>query len=121
MARSNQLASPEDPEDTRSSSSTNSETSDLQRLDSVAPPRTYKQVKREMGLEDTGEHLAWPDSFATCVVCLEAMEDSDIVRRLSCGHVFHSGCIASWYLRHHYTCPVCMSCYITSGVCATRG
>ncbi|KAH8662755.1 hypothetical protein BGZ61DRAFT_432304 [Ilyonectria robusta] len=120
IARSNYLASPEDPEDAQSSSSTNSETSNLQQLDSVAPPKTYKQVIMEMKLEGTGGHLAWPDSFVTCAICLEAMGDSDSVRRLSCGHGFHSDCIASWYLRHHYTCPLCMSCYITSGVCAPR-
>lgn len=34
-------------------------------LDSVAPPKTYKQVKMEMKLEGTGGHLAWPDSFVT--------------------------------------------------------
>ncbi|KAL6399553.1 hypothetical protein AUP68_18102 [Ilyonectria robusta] len=112
IARSNQLASPEDSEDAQSASSTNSETNDMQRLDSIAPPRTYKQVKMEMKLEGTGEHLARPDSFVTCVICLEAMRDSDTVRRLSCGHSFHSGCIASWYLTHHYTCPLCISRYI---------
>ncbi|KAH8650686.1 hypothetical protein BGZ61DRAFT_375647 [Ilyonectria robusta] len=106
------LAIPEDSEDVQSASSTNSETNDMQRLDSIAPPRTYKQVKMEMKLEGTGEHLARPDSFVTCVICLEAMRDSDTVRRLSCRHSFHSGCIASWYLTHHYTCPLCISRYI---------
>ncbi|KAH7184011.1 hypothetical protein DER44DRAFT_633842, partial [Fusarium oxysporum] len=43
------------------------------------------------------------------VICLEAIADSDIVRRLSCGHIFHSGCITLWYLRRHYACPVCVS------------
>ncbi|KAH6950370.1 hypothetical protein BKA56DRAFT_648769 [Ilyonectria sp. MPI-CAGE-AT-0026] len=93
LAISNQLASPEDSEDAESSSSTNSETSDMQRLDSIAPPRTYKQVKMEMKLEGTGEHLALPDSFVTCVICLEAMRDSDTVRRLSLR--IHSSCTHS--------------------------
>ncbi|EEU33394.1 uncharacterized protein NECHADRAFT_89522 [Fusarium vanettenii 77-13-4] len=83
-AISNQLASPEDPEDAQSSSSINSETSDLKQLDSIAPPRTYKQVKKEAKLQGTEGYLAWSDSFVTCVICLEAMLDSDTVRRLSC-------------------------------------
>ncbi|WAO96938.1 Hypothetical protein NCS54_01463500 [Fusarium falciforme] len=66
IARSNQLASPEDPEGAQSSSSINAETSDLQRLDSIAPQRTYKQMKMEIKLQQgTGGHLAWPDSLVT--------------------------------------------------------
>ncbi|KAJ9419448.1 hypothetical protein QL093DRAFT_2364477 [Fusarium oxysporum] len=42
------------------------------------------------------------------------MADNDIARRLSCGHVFHSGCITHWYLRQHYTCPLCASRYISA-------
>ncbi|KAH7248412.1 hypothetical protein B0J15DRAFT_536992 [Fusarium solani] len=84
IARSNQLASPEDPEDVESSSSINSETSDLKQLDSIAPPRTYKQVKKDAKLQGIEGCLARSDSFITCVICLEAMLDSDTVRRLSC-------------------------------------
>ncbi|KAJ0127894.1 Uncharacterized protein HZ326_29005 [Fusarium oxysporum f. sp. albedinis] len=120
IARSNQLASPEDPEGAQSSSSINAETSDLQQLDSIAPQRTYKQVKMEIKLHDTGGHLAWPDSLVTCVICLEGMQDSDTVRLLSCGHSFHSDCIVSWYLRHHYTCPLCVSCYIPDATASSR-
>jgi hypothetical protein len=47
------------------------------------------------------------------VICLEVIADSDIVRRLSCGHIFHSGCITLWYLRRHYACPLCVSRYMT--------
>ncbi|KAJ0130368.1 hypothetical protein HZ326_26535 [Fusarium oxysporum f. sp. albedinis] len=98
----NPLASSEDSE------------GDLQRLDSVAPPRTYKQVTTEMEIEGPGEHSAWPDALIICIICLEPMVDSDIVRRLPCGHTFHSGCITPWYLRQHYTCPLCVSRYMPS-------
>ncbi|KAJ9419608.1 hypothetical protein QL093DRAFT_1456803 [Fusarium oxysporum] len=82
---------------------------DLQRLDSIAPPRTYKQVTTEMEIEGPGEHSAWPDALIICVICLEPMADSDIVRRLPCGHTFHSSCITPWYLGRHYTCPLCIA------------
>ncbi|KAJ9419758.1 hypothetical protein QL093DRAFT_2639486, partial [Fusarium oxysporum] len=89
--------------------SMNSEISNLQRLDLIAPPRTYKQVTSEMEIEGPGEHWAWPDALVICAICLETMTDSDTVRRLPCGHTFHSGCITPWYLGQHYTCPLCVS------------
>ncbi|KAH7177137.1 hypothetical protein DER46DRAFT_545918 [Fusarium sp. MPI-SDFR-AT-0072] len=98
----NPLASPENSE------------GDLQRLDLIAPPQTYKQVTTEMEIEGPGEHSAWPDALIICVICLETMVDCDIVRRLPCGHIFHSGCITPWYLGQHYTCPLCISHFMSS-------
>ncbi|KAH7137697.1 hypothetical protein EDB81DRAFT_885988 [Dactylonectria macrodidyma] len=65
IAGGNYLASPEDPENAESSSNTSFETSNLQQLDSVAPPKPYKQVMIEIQLQGAGGHLAWPDSFVT--------------------------------------------------------
>ncbi|GJN38544.1 hypothetical protein PR202_gb27598 [Eleusine coracana subsp. coracana] len=42
-----------------------------------------------------------------CVVCLQDLEDGDVVRVLpACRHFFHAGCIDAW-LRAHSSCPVC--------------
>ncbi|XP_062227632.1 E3 ubiquitin-protein ligase EL5-like [Phragmites australis] len=42
-----------------------------------------------------------------CVVCLQEMEDGDVVRVLpSCRHFFHGRCIDAW-LCAHSSCPVC--------------
>ncbi|KAL6602797.1 hypothetical protein ACP70R_043158 [Stipagrostis hirtigluma subsp. patula] len=42
-----------------------------------------------------------------CVVCLQELEDGDVVRVLpACRHFFHGGCIDVW-LCAHSTCPVC--------------
>ncbi|KAG0558479.1 hypothetical protein M758_10G029300 [Ceratodon purpureus] len=42
----------------------------------------------------------------TCSVCLEQVEDGELVRTLPCLHQFHSACIDQW-LRQQGTCPVC--------------
>ncbi|KAL6857715.1 hypothetical protein ACO1O0_005157 [Amphichorda felina] len=85
---------------------------DVEALDEVAPAKTYDQVKQETENNPTGDHLAWPDSFFECVICLDSLDGDDMVRRLSCGHIFHSDCISRWYLRKHYTCPLCMLRFI---------
>uniref|UniRef100_A0ACD5WWA2 Uncharacterized protein n=1 Tax=Avena sativa TaxID=4498 RepID=A0ACD5WWA2_AVESA len=42
-----------------------------------------------------------------CVVCLQELEDGDVVRVLpACRHFFHGSCIDAW-LRAHSSCPVC--------------
>lgn len=42
-----------------------------------------------------------------CVVCLQELEDGDVVRMLpACRHFFHGSCIDAW-LCAHSTCPVC--------------
>uniref|UniRef100_A0A0E0LCB1 RING-type E3 ubiquitin transferase n=1 Tax=Oryza punctata TaxID=4537 RepID=A0A0E0LCB1_ORYPU len=42
-----------------------------------------------------------------CAVCLGAVRDGEMVRRLqACGHVYHAECIDRW-LAAHRTCPLC--------------
>lgn len=41
-----------------------------------------------------------------CSVCLESITQTTGQANLSCGHVFHFGCLARWILTHN-TCPYC--------------
>ncbi len=42
-----------------------------------------------------------------CTICLDEFEQHVRVRKLPCGHVFHSTCIARWLVERHANCPLC--------------
>uniref|UniRef100_V9KEW7 E3 ubiquitin-protein ligase RNF128-like protein n=1 Tax=Callorhinchus milii TaxID=7868 RepID=V9KEW7_CALMI len=42
----------------------------------------------------------------TCAVCIEPYKPGDVVRILTCSHIFHKSCIDPWILEHR-TCPMC--------------
>lgn len=43
----------------------------------------------------------------TCSICLNTFRRSKFVFKLSCQHLFHSGCIEQWSVIGARTCPVC--------------
>ncbi|XP_014456337.3 E3 ubiquitin-protein ligase RNF128 isoform X1 [Alligator mississippiensis] len=57
--------------------------------------RTLKQGDKETG----------PDGDS-CAVCIEAYKPNEVVRILTCNHLFHKNCIDPWLLEHR-TCPMC--------------
>uniref|UniRef100_A0A8D0HDQ2 Ring finger protein 128 n=1 Tax=Sphenodon punctatus TaxID=8508 RepID=A0A8D0HDQ2_SPHPU len=57
--------------------------------------RTLKQGDKETG----------PDGDS-CAVCIEVYKPNDVVRILTCNHLFHKTCIDPWLLEHR-TCPMC--------------
>ncbi|XP_054852202.1 E3 ubiquitin-protein ligase RNF128 isoform X1 [Eublepharis macularius] len=57
--------------------------------------RTLKQGDKETG----------PDGD-NCAVCIEVYKPNDVVRILTCNHLFHKSCIDPWLLEHR-TCPMC--------------
>lgn len=42
----------------------------------------------------------------TCSICMEQVNEEELIRRLPCSHEFHASCIFPW-LRQHGTCPIC--------------
>ena len=42
-----------------------------------------------------------------CTICLDEFVQGDRVRKLPCGHVFHSTCIARWLIERNAVCPLC--------------
>ena len=41
-----------------------------------------------------------------CAICLDALEDDDVVRLPDCLHLFHADCLHPW-LKQRNTCPLC--------------
>ncbi|XP_026444414.1 E3 ubiquitin-protein ligase SDIR1-like [Papaver somniferum] len=73
----------------------------LQQQSSSSPASESNQVsgEAEASQKSSGDEL-------TCSVCLEQVNEGEIIRTLPCLHQFHSSCIDPW-LRQQGTCPVC--------------
>lgn len=47
----------------------------------------------------------------SCAICLDAIEDDDDVRGLTCGHAFHTVCLDPWLTSRRACCPLCKKDY----------
>jgi len=52
-------------------------------------------------------NLDGPTSDMSCAVCLSEFEENDMLRRLPCGHSFHTACVDKW-LTQNKVCPLCV-------------
>lgn len=41
-----------------------------------------------------------------CAICLDKMETGNVEKQLPCNHIFHKGCILSWF-SVVFSCPLC--------------
>jgi hypothetical protein len=42
-----------------------------------------------------------------CSICLIEFNEADQVRKLECGHIYHSDCIVTWLKDYQKWCPYC--------------
>ncbi|ROT36386.1 hypothetical protein SODALDRAFT_325731 [Sodiomyces alkalinus F11] len=82
----------------------------MRQLDESTPARSYKEWKSEA--RDETKAARQYGTFIVCVICLESLQDKDMIRNLPCGHIYHSDCIAKWFLKQHDTCPLCKTYYV---------
>jgi Ring finger domain len=74
--------------------------------------RRERRIKGEEELVAyTGEELGMGEVQTTetheCCICLESLQQGEMVRTLPCRHVFHHDCINGWFNHHKYSCPMC--------------
>jgi len=77
--------------------------------------RSRQALRRLMGFPDaTVADFADPEKDSTCIICHDDMISGEganrtitaQLKKLPCGHIFHAGCLRSWFLRQQ-TCPIC--------------
>ena len=67
-------------------------------------PLTQQQIDAMETITAKGDEN--DGTCASCSVCLSDIEGGENMKRLSCGHCYHSPCIDTWLLRSRI-CPTC--------------
>jgi hypothetical protein len=47
------------------------------------------------------------EGHTECSICLDDYKGDEYMRRLPCGHQFHSDCVGRWLVERSATCPLC--------------
>lgn len=83
---------------------------------------TQEPVKKVQSNDEDGENdqiqtaipaEQLPDPGDTCAICIDALEDDDDIRGLTCGHAFHASCVDPWLTARRACCPLCKADYYT--------
>ena len=72
----------------------------------VGPTIIEDKIKINLLSFETIQNFKDRELDYNCVICLSKFTKTDKCRILSCGHLFHSGCLDNW-LSNNPTCPVC--------------
>lgn len=78
--------------------------------------RTSTPVKGDNGDLEAGHGIS---ATTTTTVDVTAMEkrpsiqpiEDEVLKLKRCRHIFHARCLATWFLRNKYECPVCRTPY----------
>jgi hypothetical protein len=86
-------------------------------LAEVNTTATFDKDKAE-DEEDDEDHIhdALPPELLTtpgdtCAICIDAIEEDDDIRGLTCGHAFHASCLDPWLTSRRACCPLCKADY----------
>lgn len=76
----------------------------LNQMDNTGPPPLEKEKIAEIPKVTISSEQV--EMKLQCSVCWEDFQIDEVVRKLSCAHVYHENCIIPW-LELHGTCPIC--------------
>ncbi|XP_058825986.1 E3 ubiquitin-protein ligase Iruka [Topomyia yanbarensis] len=76
----------------------------LNQMDNTGPPPLEKEKIAEIPKVTISAEQV--EMKLQCSVCWEDFQIDEVVRRLTCAHVYHESCIIPW-LELHGTCPIC--------------
>ncbi|XP_055613802.1 E3 ubiquitin-protein ligase Iruka-like [Uranotaenia lowii] len=76
----------------------------LNQMDNTGPPPLEKDKIAEIPKVTISAEQV--ELKLQCSVCWEDFQIDEVVRKLSCAHVYHESCIIPW-LQLHGTCPIC--------------
>ncbi|XP_053694194.1 E3 ubiquitin-protein ligase Iruka-like [Sabethes cyaneus] len=76
----------------------------LNQMDNTGPPPLEKEKIAEIPKVTISSEQV--DMKLQCSVCWEDFQIDEVVRKLSCAHIYHETCIIPW-LELHGTCPIC--------------
>ncbi|KAF1814203.1 hypothetical protein P152DRAFT_263879 [Eremomyces bilateralis CBS 781.70] len=78
----------------------------LRQLDRAARPELFEDwYKHERKSHPELSKVDLEDQV--CVICLEPIESSQLIRALSCRHLYHRACFDHWFKGFHDFCPLC--------------
>ncbi|ANZ76531.1 BA75_03450T0 [Komagataella pastoris] len=63
----------------------------------------------DLGMPDEKDELHFDSG--TCAICIDTLEEDELVRGLICGHVFHADCLDPWLTTRRACCPMCKRNY----------
>ncbi|XP_065095377.1 E3 ubiquitin-protein ligase Iruka [Ochlerotatus camptorhynchus] len=76
----------------------------LNQMDNTGPPPLEKEKIAEIPKVTISAEQV--EMKLQCSVCWEDFQINEVVRKLTCAHVYHESCIIPW-LELHGTCPIC--------------
>ena len=68
---------------------------------------TYTQKASQLRQADKTRDKSGGDAQTECSICLENFVMQEQLRKVGCGHLFHTRCIQEWFATGDTRCPMC--------------
>jgi hypothetical protein len=79
---------------------------DYQEIGEANPETETKTKTNLVDIESLKSYPYHSNECNECSICLNKYEDKVIIIELPCCHIFHKGCISTWF-QAKVTCPIC--------------